>query len=68
MLGFFMFGVVFPCRLITKRSRVHGIVEGILERILINLHSIQKNLHFWQFRAKVLFLNILSFCFVIFVL
>ncbi|ESW13521.1 hypothetical protein PHAVU_008G203700 [Phaseolus vulgaris] len=38
--------------LITKRSRVHGIVEGILERILINLHSIQKNLHFWQFRAK----------------
>ena len=59
---------VFPCRLITKRSRVHGIVEGILERVLINLHSIQKNLQFWQFRAKVLSLNIFSFCFLICVL
>ncbi|CAJ1971223.1 unnamed protein product [Sphenostylis stenocarpa] len=38
--------------LITKRSRAHGLVEGILERVLINLHSIQKNLQFWQFRAK----------------
>ncbi|XP_027938716.1 protein DGS1, mitochondrial [Vigna unguiculata] len=38
--------------LITKRSRVHGIVEGILERVLMNLHSVQKNLQFWQFRAK----------------
>ncbi|XP_014502714.1 protein DGS1, mitochondrial [Vigna radiata var. radiata] len=38
--------------LVTKRSRVHGIVEGILERVLMNLHSVQKNLQFWQFRAK----------------
>ncbi|CAJ1969603.1 unnamed protein product [Sphenostylis stenocarpa] len=38
--------------LITKRSRAHGLVEGILERVLINLHSIQKNLQFWKFRAK----------------
>uniref|UniRef100_A0A0R0G8W9 Protein DGS1, mitochondrial n=1 Tax=Glycine max TaxID=3847 RepID=A0A0R0G8W9_SOYBN len=39
--------------LMTKRSRVHDVVEDILERVLINLHSVQKNLHFWQSRAKV---------------
>ncbi|KAG5109516.1 hypothetical protein AAZX31_14G036800 [Glycine max] len=38
--------------LMTKRSRVHDVVEDILERVLINLHSVQKNLHFWQSRAK----------------
>lgn len=67
ILGFLMFGAVFPCRLVTKRSRVHGIVEGILERVLMNLHSVQKNLQFWQFRAKVLSLTILSFCFFFFI-
>ncbi|RDX65265.1 Protein DGS1, mitochondrial, partial [Mucuna pruriens] len=38
--------------LITKGSRVHGVVEDILNRALINLHSIQKNLQFWQSRAE----------------
>ncbi|KAG5064573.1 hypothetical protein JHK85_005756 [Glycine max] len=36
----------------TKRSRVHDVLEDILERVLINLHSVQKNLQFWQSRAK----------------
>ena len=46
---------MFPCRFMTKRSRVHDVLEDILERVLINLHSVQKNLQFWQSRAKVLF-------------
>ena len=60
MDGYYGFCAVLPCRLMTKRSRVHDVVEDILERVLINLHSVQKNLHFWQSRAKVLFLLLLS--------
>ncbi|KAK7300276.1 hypothetical protein RJT34_11118 [Clitoria ternatea] len=33
-------------------SRVHALLEDLLARVLINLHSIQKNLRFWQFRAQ----------------
>ncbi|KAL2316905.1 hypothetical protein Fmac_030781 [Flemingia macrophylla] len=38
--------------LVTKRSRTHFLLEDIIGRVLVNLHSIQKNLHFWQSRAK----------------
>ena len=46
--------MMFPCRIMTKESRVHGVLEGILEHVLMNLHSIQKNLQFWQSRLEVL--------------
>ncbi|XP_020210284.1 protein DGS1, mitochondrial [Cajanus cajan] len=38
--------------LVTKGSRVHFVLEDIIGRALVNLHSIQKNLQFWQCRAK----------------
>ncbi|KAJ1432094.1 Nuclear control of ATP synthase 2 [Sesbania bispinosa] len=38
--------------IVTKESRVHAVLEDVLGRVLINLHSIQKNLQFWQSRAE----------------
>ncbi|GAU21660.1 hypothetical protein TSUD_251440 [Trifolium subterraneum] len=36
----------------TNASRVHAVLEDVLERVLTNLHSIQKNLQFWQSIAE----------------
>ncbi|XP_054819441.1 protein DGS1, mitochondrial [Prosopis cineraria] len=36
----------------SKPSRVHDVLEDIFEHVLKNLHSIQKNLQFWQSRAE----------------
>ncbi|XP_027329358.1 protein DGS1, mitochondrial isoform X2 [Abrus precatorius] len=36
----------------TEESRVHVVLEDLLQHVLINLHSIQKNLQFWQSRAE----------------
>lgn len=38
--------------LITKRTRVHFLLEDIVERTFVNLHNIQKNLQFWESRTK----------------
>ncbi|KAF7815562.1 protein DGS1, mitochondrial [Senna tora] len=35
----------------SKPSRVHDLLEDIFKHVLINLHSTQKNLQFWQSRA-----------------
>ncbi|KAI4308238.1 hypothetical protein L6164_031335 [Bauhinia variegata] len=37
---------------LTEASRVHDILEDILDHVLINLHCIQKNLQFWQSKAQ----------------
>lgn len=47
------------CRIVTKESRVNAVLEDALERVLINLHSIQKNLQFWQSRAEVFVFSVL---------
>ncbi|MED6161754.1 hypothetical protein PIB30_063794, partial [Stylosanthes scabra] len=38
--------------MIIKESRVHGVLEDILEHVLLNLHSIEKNLQFWQSKSE----------------
>ncbi|XLS99915.1 hypothetical protein HN51_049267 [Arachis hypogaea] len=38
--------------LIIKESRVHGVLEDIREHVLLNLHSIEKNLQFWQSKSE----------------
>ncbi|XP_027329356.1 protein DGS1, mitochondrial isoform X1 [Abrus precatorius] len=38
--------------IMTEESRVHVVLEDLLQHVLINLHSIQKNLQFWQSRAE----------------
>ncbi|XP_048234521.1 protein DGS1, mitochondrial isoform X2 [Ricinus communis] len=37
---------------VKEASGVYDVLEDIIEHILINLHSVQKNLHFWQSRAE----------------
>ena len=56
--------MMLSCRII-KESRVHGVLEDIREHVLLNLHSIEKNLQFWQSKSEVLFYFILLFSFVI---
>lgn len=41
------------CRNMSEGSRVFNVLEDILEHIFLNLHSIQKNLQFWESRAEV---------------
>ncbi|KAI5433416.1 protein DGS1, mitochondrial isoform X1 [Lathyrus oleraceus] len=36
----------------TNASRVHAVLKDVLERVLTNLHRIQKNLQFWQSIAE----------------
>ncbi|XP_057459541.1 protein DGS1, mitochondrial-like [Actinidia eriantha] len=36
----------------SEASRVFDVLEDILEHIFLDLHNIQKNLHFWQSRAE----------------
>ncbi|KAK2431397.1 protein DGS1, mitochondrial [Trifolium repens] len=36
----------------SNASRVHAVLEDVLERVLTNLHNIQKNLQFWQSIAE----------------
>ncbi|XP_057501178.1 protein DGS1, mitochondrial-like [Actinidia eriantha] len=36
----------------SEASRVFDVLEDILEHIFLDLHSIQKNLHFWQSRGQ----------------
>ncbi|KAK7276633.1 hypothetical protein RIF29_17776 [Crotalaria pallida] len=36
----------------SSSSTVHCVLEDTLQHVFANLHSIQKNLHFWQFRAE----------------
>ncbi|KAJ7964943.1 protein DGS1, mitochondrial [Quillaja saponaria] len=38
--------------IMTESSRVHDVLEDILEHVFTNLHNIQKNLQFWQSRAE----------------
>ncbi|RYR00701.1 hypothetical protein Ahy_B07g088832 [Arachis hypogaea] len=38
--------------MIIKESRVHGVLEDIREHVLLNLHSIEKNLQFWQSKSE----------------
>lgn len=38
---------------------MNAVLEDVLERVLINLHSIQKNLQFWQSRAEVFVFSVL---------
>ncbi|KAJ7960495.1 protein DGS1, mitochondrial [Quillaja saponaria] len=38
--------------IMTETSRVHDVLEDILEHVFTNLHNIQKNLQFWQSRAE----------------
>ncbi|XP_061372571.1 protein DGS1, mitochondrial [Gastrolobium bilobum] len=47
-----LFNSLDSSMILTKESKVHGVLEDILERVLINLHGIQKNLQFWQSRAE----------------
>lgn len=37
---------------LSEASRVFDVLEDILDHIFLNLHSIQKNLQFWQSRAE----------------
>ncbi|KAI9086835.1 hypothetical protein K1719_031158 [Acacia pycnantha] len=41
-----------PSLVTSKPYRVHDVLEDIFEHVLTNLHSIQKNLQFWQSRAE----------------
>lgn len=36
----------------SNASRVHAVLEDVLERVLTNMHRIQKNLQFWQSIAQ----------------
>ncbi|KAL7198467.1 hypothetical protein ACSBR2_020873 [Camellia fascicularis] len=36
----------------SEASKVFDVLEDILEHIFLDLHNIQKNLHFWQSRAE----------------
>lgn len=36
---------------VTEESRAFDVLEDILQNILLNLHNIEKNLHFWQSKA-----------------
>lgn len=45
--------VLQTCRVRAESSRVFEVLEDILEHICLNLHNIQKNLHFWQSKAEV---------------
>ncbi|KAL6952837.1 Protein dgs1, mitochondrial [Sarracenia purpurea var. burkii] len=36
----------------SEASRVFNVLKDILEHILLDLHNIQKNIHFWQSRAE----------------
>ncbi|XAR52278.1 hypothetical protein NMG60_11020252 [Bertholletia excelsa] len=35
-----------------EASKVFDVLEDIVEHVILNLHNIQKNLHFWQSRAE----------------
>ncbi|KAF1889189.1 hypothetical protein Lal_00024511 [Lupinus albus] len=37
---------------VSKPSSVHCVLQDILQHVFADLHSIQKNLHFWHFRAE----------------
>ncbi|GMP99225.1 hypothetical protein CsSME_00046784 [Camellia sinensis var. sinensis] len=37
----------------SEASKVFDVLEDILEHIFLDLHNIQKNLHFWQSRAEI---------------
>ncbi|XP_019460260.1 PREDICTED: protein DGS1, mitochondrial [Lupinus angustifolius] len=37
---------------VSKPSSVHCVLEDILQHVFADLHSIQKNLHFWHSRAE----------------
>ncbi|KAJ9542921.1 hypothetical protein OSB04_029427 [Centaurea solstitialis] len=41
-----------PFKLTPESSRVYEVLEDIAEHIFMNMHSVQKNLQFWQDRAE----------------
>lgn len=52
---------VLICRNYSNASRVHAVLEDVLERVLTNMHRIQKNLQFWQSIAQVFFSSFFGF-------
>ncbi|KAL4578593.1 hypothetical protein LXL04_014718 [Taraxacum kok-saghyz] len=41
-----------PFTMTSETSRVYEVLGDIVEHIFFNLHSVQKNLHFWEARAE----------------
>ncbi|KVI08137.1 protein DGS1, mitochondrial [Cynara cardunculus var. scolymus] len=41
-----------PFKLSSESSRVYEVLEDIAEHTFLNMHSVQKNLQFWQARAE----------------
>ncbi|GFP97594.1 feruloyl coa ortho-hydroxylase 1 [Phtheirospermum japonicum] len=51
--SFFIFFPIFlPVRITSEACKISDVLEDIIEHALQNLHSIQKNLGFWQSRAE----------------